>query len=512
MTEKQTYDITRRTVLAGLGTVGVAAAGAGLGTTALFNDREGFVGNSLAAGQLDLKLDYKATYDGPNGLEMIGQAPTQEELEAQGLIGMAEGPMTWEERADLGFACDTEGFIDGDEIPIFALDDVKPGDCGEVTVSLHICDNPAYLWMRGSVYDDLDNGLTEPEGEVDDTPDVGELAENIDVTLWYDEDCSNTITEGVGTSDILVVQDISGSMEYDQYGGVISDGSGGTTTKLAVSKDAMGDFATIVFDETADTEIGVFTFGNEDYIGDDQAPGVAFGPSAVEADVQTAISNVQAVPDDVTGTALGLAVQEGDSYLSANARSGAQKIMILLTDGEQFESNVDELQAANDAKAGGTRIIVIDINDPGDGQPQLLKDMAGTAVNNPGDGDGTDYYNSSADDLATVLPIIYSSIIESVVVGEVVFFEGTLAELNDAASSGFKLEALPLLGQANGDDEYCFLPGTHCVAMEWCIPVEVGNEIQTDSVKFDLDFAAVQCRHNGENANPFDNGSNGSVA
>ena len=512
MTEKKTYDLTRRTVLAGLGTAGIAAAGAGLGTTALFNDREGFVGNSLAAGRLDLQLDYKATYDGPNGVELIGQAPTEQQLIDQGLVDMAEGPMTWEERADLGFACDTEGFIDGEEIPIFELDDVKPGDCGEVTVSLHICDNPAYLWMQGTVYDDLENGLTEPEGEVDDTPDVGELAESIDVTLWYDEDCSNTITEGAGKSDILVVQDISGSMEYDQYGGEISDGQGGTTTKLAVAKDAAGDFTTIVFDETADTDIGVFTFGNESYIGDAQGPGIAFGPSGVEADVQNAISSVGAVPNGVTGTALGRAVQEGDSYLSANARSGAQKIMILLTDGQQFESNVDELQAANDAKAGGTRIIVIDINESGDGEPQLLKDMAGTTVNNSGDGDGTDYYNSSADDLAIVLPNIYQSIIESVVVGEVVFFEGTLAELNDAASSGFKLEALPLLGAANEDDEYCFLPGTHCVAMEWCIPREVGNEIQTDSVKFDLDFAAVQCRHNGENSNPFDNGSNGSPA
>ena len=52
-------------------------------------------------------------------------------------------------------------------------------------------------------------------------------------------------------------------------------------------------------------------------------------------------------------------------------------------------------------------------------------------------------------------------------------------------------------------NEICFHPGTHCVAFEWSIDPEVGNEIQTDSIGFDFDFAAVQCRHNAEPANPF---------
>ncbi|MCW8171873.1 hypothetical protein D8S78_00280 [Natrialba swarupiae] len=30
---------------------------------------------------------------------------------------------------------------------LIELDDVKPGDSGEVTFSLHVCDNPAYIWM-----------------------------------------------------------------------------------------------------------------------------------------------------------------------------------------------------------------------------------------------------------------------------------------------------------------------------------------------------------------------------
>ena len=60
-------DLTRRKLLGGLGAVGVASVGAGLGTSAYFSDTESFVNNSLTAGTLDLKLDYKATYTGGEG-------------------------------------------------------------------------------------------------------------------------------------------------------------------------------------------------------------------------------------------------------------------------------------------------------------------------------------------------------------------------------------------------------------------------------------------------------------
>jgi len=181
--------ISRRTVLAGLGTVGVAAAGAGLGTTALFNDREGFIGNSLAAGSLDLLLDYKATYDGPNGVEVLGQVPTPEEEQA------------WEDQfgGEIDY-CSEDGqalLINGTEMPVFELDDVKPGDSGEVTVSLHICDNPAWVTMSGSITENLENGQTEPEltDEGEDTDGVGELADSIEVTMWYDPNCNNVLDE-----------------------------------------------------------------------------------------------------------------------------------------------------------------------------------------------------------------------------------------------------------------------------------------------------------------------------
>lgn len=49
-------ELTRRRALGGLATIGVASAGAGAGTMALFSDRETSSGNSVRAGTLDLLL------------------------------------------------------------------------------------------------------------------------------------------------------------------------------------------------------------------------------------------------------------------------------------------------------------------------------------------------------------------------------------------------------------------------------------------------------------------------
>ncbi|WP_435363943.1 laminin B domain-containing protein [Haloarchaeobius sp. DYHT-AS-18] len=61
MTQQNKPRFTRRQVLAGLGTIGVASAGAGLGTTAFYSDRESLEG-WLEAGRVDLILDYRSTY------------------------------------------------------------------------------------------------------------------------------------------------------------------------------------------------------------------------------------------------------------------------------------------------------------------------------------------------------------------------------------------------------------------------------------------------------------------
>ncbi|MFA9518708.1 SipW-dependent-type signal peptide-containing protein, partial [Halopenitus sp. H-Gu1] len=76
MSNQDKIGLSRRRVLASMGAIGVASAGAGLGTTAYFSDEESFTGNTLTAGELDLKVDWQQTYNGPmpNG-DGVGEHP-----------------------------------------------------------------------------------------------------------------------------------------------------------------------------------------------------------------------------------------------------------------------------------------------------------------------------------------------------------------------------------------------------------------------------------------------------
>jgi hypothetical protein len=220
--------VTRRTVLAGLGSVGVGTAvGAGLGTSGFFSDRETARGTSQA-GELDLKLDYRATYtphvdaaettarllgDGrarelpDSDALLIGEMPALSTIDGEitaGEDGAALAGAEWS-AFTLGYdACanpDALPYVDGAAGLAFDLDDVKPYDKGEVTLSVHVCDNPAYLWLR--VADDIDAemGRREPELELPDRP-GGELDDYTWVRLWYDTDCSNTFDD----REVLIYQ------------------------------------------------------------------------------------------------------------------------------------------------------------------------------------------------------------------------------------------------------------------------------------------------------------------
>jgi len=149
------FETSRRQVLAGLGAVGLASAGAGLGTTAYFSDTESFEGNTMTAGELDLAVradiyEYQAAANG--GGQRFG--------------GIQNG-----------------------QLPTIAqeLTDVKPGDYSWGSFCFSIVDNPGYIWAGGELTENHENGLSEPESAVDTTTGAGngELADAIEVTLFY---------------------------------------------------------------------------------------------------------------------------------------------------------------------------------------------------------------------------------------------------------------------------------------------------------------------------------------
>jgi predicted ribosomally synthesized peptide with SipW-like signal peptide len=238
MTDSPSFKLTRRRLLSGIGAVGIASAGAGLGTSAYFSDREAFDTNLLVAGELDLKVDWQETYTGPDGFVYVDAFPDnfvndpanpdqyvyENGYPKQGADGIQDPIATREELAarpgypedptdptvEAAFRdqfANVPDYLDQRERPLIDIEDVKPGDSGEVTFSLHMFDNPGYIWLNGRLLANEENSVPEPErkdpDENDDAPvpddeldDRGELADEIRVTLWYDEDGDNELDDG----------------------------------------------------------------------------------------------------------------------------------------------------------------------------------------------------------------------------------------------------------------------------------------------------------------------------
>ncbi|MFC1649189.1 TasA family protein [Patescibacteria group bacterium] len=78
----------------------------------------------------------------------------------------------------------------GPEHRFFDFADLKPGDKGENTISLHINNNEAYACMRTGRLQDNDLGLVEPEldaGDDTDGPGKGELSRYLEFFAWFDD-------------------------------------------------------------------------------------------------------------------------------------------------------------------------------------------------------------------------------------------------------------------------------------------------------------------------------------
>lgn len=138
-----------------------AVVGATFGaTTAYFSDTETSTGNTFTAGSIDLKVDNTCHYKD-------GNCP------------------------DPGSNWQLTDLQDGVH-KFFNFADIKPGDWGEDTISLHVYNNDAWGWMKIAMFEDYENGCTEPEAEVDTTcdnpgPSTGEIYQNMHFLIWMDD-------------------------------------------------------------------------------------------------------------------------------------------------------------------------------------------------------------------------------------------------------------------------------------------------------------------------------------
>jgi predicted ribosomally synthesized peptide with SipW-like signal peptide len=236
----ETFELTRRKALAGLGTIGVASGGAGLGTSAFFSDTESFDGNSLTAGTLDMKAAYSAHYsdwsddegqgvsvrmwDGaPNTTGSSGDLESGETgLPANDawLIAVDDPEQflantQYDAQGDVAADCPAGTDADDLDAPIIDVTgDVKPGDFGEVTFDFRLCDNPGFVWLTGRPVTAAENGVNEPEGKDDD--ETGPDDES------YDVENGDTVAD-ILNSEIELLDVIKAAAWIDDGG----DGPGG---------------------------------------------------------------------------------------------------------------------------------------------------------------------------------------------------------------------------------------------------------------------------------------------
>jgi len=146
-----------KSILGSVLVIAIAASMMTFGTQSYLSDSEKSEGNILQAGELDLRIDLMSSYW----------------YDAAG--NLLDEPIEFEE---------TNLTIE----KFFNWSDIKPGDWGEMTISLHVYDNDALLWFNISNIMDLENGINNPESKVpDDTPEDGELDDHLRFYIWLDD-------------------------------------------------------------------------------------------------------------------------------------------------------------------------------------------------------------------------------------------------------------------------------------------------------------------------------------
>jgi predicted ribosomally synthesized peptide with SipW-like signal peptide len=160
------------------------------GTGAFFSDSETSTANVFTAGAIDLMVDSEQHYN--NAVCVLNTNTTDIsndywwQLEVGQVATVPQYPV-------IGSPCD------GTWLPanlgaekFFNFTDIKPGDTGENTISLHVDNNDAYACVDVDITKNDDVSTVDPETDAGDAaedngnPLDGELAQNINFFAWAD--------------------------------------------------------------------------------------------------------------------------------------------------------------------------------------------------------------------------------------------------------------------------------------------------------------------------------------
>ncbi|QGX93571.1 hypothetical protein EI982_01555 [Haloplanus rallus] len=516
----QRFDLSRRKALAALGTIGVASAGAGLGTSAYFSDQETFENNQLTAGTLDLGVGYSTHYsdwsDGEgDGVSVrmydgaAGETGSVDDLQS-GETGLPTND-AWLIAVD-----DPDQFLDNtqqNEVPndgcgevgaltqadgesaIIDIGDVKPGDFGEVTFDLELCTNPGYVWINNpGGYTADENGTTEPErddpdeadGEGEDYDDVVELLDVVQAAVWLDD--GDNYQDG-GESPLLVDSLRNVLDALNSGNGVRIDGQN------VEAADASPDDFTSVGVNRFDFDGGGSDIDFE--LVDDPAGTGNKVAHATSGGVQTNdyATSVVSVNETIGNIKSGSLTYE--YYDGANNTNAAPDEVWLLIEESDGTRHVVRHTSNDDFTQGGstppgdeqwlTRNVHLEIDgdpDPEDNPNFFWFDGASNNIpDSEADGNQTADLGAEFGDDATVLAM-------GIGVGSPSSSSGVVPDIyyRNPQLDGESLDSFPTA---------CFRGETDfSAAFAWWVPIDHGNEIQTDTVEFDLGFYTEQCRHN----------------
>lgn len=136
-------------------TISAVAAVVITASSAFFSDTETSNDNTFEAGAIDLQIDYQGYYN-----KKVDGQPNAGNWSLKDLV---------------------------DE-KFFNFTDIKPGDFGEGTLSVHVYNNDAWMCMYVENMESLENGINDPEIEAgDELTESGELADNLYFTAWADD-------------------------------------------------------------------------------------------------------------------------------------------------------------------------------------------------------------------------------------------------------------------------------------------------------------------------------------
>ena len=128
------------------------------GTNATYNNRNSSTGNTFATGIIDLKIDNESYVTNDDGILVFSSTTSWTLSPLAGKL-------------------------------FFNFPDIKPGDIGEDTISLHVKNNKAWACMNVKITSTPENGQTGPEDLIDPTgnDNGGELQDNLYFKFWADD-------------------------------------------------------------------------------------------------------------------------------------------------------------------------------------------------------------------------------------------------------------------------------------------------------------------------------------